>query len=818
MRRAELFATLRQDLSFATRSLRSAPGFTLVVLLTLAFGIGATTAVFSVVQGVLLRPLPFPDAGRVVRVWPANPGTGLDREPISVTELEDWERELRSFEAVGAFATLGAGKVFGDGVEPVYARTTYVSRGFFPTLSAPALLGRTLRAEEHEVGSNHAVVLSHGFWRRQLGGDPGVVGRTLRFDGEPFTVVGVMPPGFGYPSPEVAIWAPSSLLDEDDVGGGRVARWLQPIARLRPGVTPEQGRAEVAALQRRLAGQYPESNAGWTDAAMLGVHESIVGRVRTGLLVLLGAVALVLLIVCVNVANLMLVRASARGRELALRAALGAGRERIVRLVLTESMLLALAGGALGVALAWWGVRALVALSGEFLPRAADVRLDAGVLLFALGVALVTGLLFGTWPALRAASPDLTQSLKESARGSTGGAAANRARNVLVAAEVALAVVLVVGAGLMLRSFERLTGVATGFEAERTLLANFSFESRGADEEEERANRIEDRRRVLESVRRIPGVTAAGMAKYAPFAGGSGEPAPFTVPGTPQPAEGKEPRVMLQPVSTGYFEAIGIPLLRGRDVSTAPGDSTAAVEAVISRRMAETFWPGRDPVGETFVLGGVEPVRVVGVAGDVREQRLDSVAGFTAYVPATIMSRSHVSLVVRSDGDPARLAGPVQRAIREVLPNQAIEEIVPLGAKLGEAASTPRFFTVLVTIFGALALALAAVGLYGVVSYVVSQRQREIGVRVALGAPPADVVALMLRRGMTPVLAGLGIGIVVALAATRLLATLLYDVSATDPLTFAAVALLLSGVALLASYLPSRRAARVDPTVTLRAE
>ena len=820
VRRSERFATIRQDLSYAVRSLRAAPGFTLVVLLTLALGIGATTAIFSVVRGVLLRPLPFPNAEQVVRLWPANPTTGVNDESVSVTELEDWERDLRSFAAVGGFRTFGGGTVLGDRAEPVLTQVAYVSRGFFPALGTPALHGRALLPEEHVPGPDR-VVVSHAFWRQYLAGDPAAVGRDVRLGGRAYTVVGVMPPGFAFPSPDVEVWMPSTVLTEGDVGSGRPARWLEMVGRLRPGVTPEQGRAEVAALMRRLAERYPASNAGYTDAALQGMEESIVGRVRPGLLVLLGAVALVLLIACVNVANLLLVRATGRGRELALRAALGAGRGRIVRLMLTESLLLAVVGGALGVLLAWWGVRTLVALSGEFLPRAADVRLDAGVLLFALGVSVLTGLVFGVWPSLRAASPDLTSSLKESARGSTGGAAANRARGALVAAEVALAVVLVAGAGLMLRSFERLTNVDTGFRPEGALLANFSVdfeEVAGEDPAAGIRRRLEARRRVIERVQELPGVVAAGTAKFAPLTDGDGEPRAFTVPGLPTPAAGEEPRLVMQPVSPGYLKALGVPLLQGQDVDASPGtDTTVRVQAVISRNMAERFWPERGAVGELFMIGRT-PVRVVGVAGDVRQMRLDSVAGFTIYVPERVMPRSHVSLVVRTSGDPAQLIGPVRAAVREIYPNQAFEEIVPMRAKLSEAASTPRFFTVLVSIFGVLALALAAVGLYGVVSYVVGQRQREIGVRVALGAPPGGVVALMLRRGMTPVIAGLAIGVVVALATTRLLESLLFDVSATDPLTFVAVSVLLAGVALIASWLPSRRAARVDPTVTLRAD
>jgi predicted permease len=813
VRRTELWTTVWQDLKYATRSLQRAPGFSLIILVTLALGIGATTAMFSVVRGVLLRPLPFPDADRVVRMWPENKADNSGHGNVSSLEMEDWRRELTRFSAVGGY---GSGEmVYGDGPEPTYVRTAHVSDGFFKAMGATPMLGRVLRPEEHVAGGSQAVVVSHAFWQQQLGADRQALGRSIRLDDKAYTVVGVMPPDFSYPVARMAVWLSSGLIGEDAVCCGRDGRWLGVVGRLRPDVTPEQGRAEVETLLQRLAATYPASNAGWTTASLERVRDVIVGPVRRGLLVLFGAVGLVLVVVCVNVANLMLVRGSARERELALRAAIGAGRGRIVRLLLTESLLLALAGGVLGVVTAWWGVRALVTLSEHFLPRAADIRVDGGVLAFAILVSILTGALFGLWPALRAsAGPSTASMLREDARGSVGSGAANRARAALVTMEVALAVVLVIGAGLMLRSFERLTSADPGFRPENVLLARLSIVPAAGDPP---AKLAADRQRVVDRVRAVPGVVSVGATKNAPFTGSPGEPRPFTIPGQPTPPPGEEPRVLLQPATPGYLRAMGIPLLAGQDLDAVYGDSTVGRVAVISRGMAERAWPGKSPIGETFVFAN-RPVRVIGVVGDVRSTRLDSIGGFTAYMPDRSMPRAAMSLVIRTNGDPTRLTGPVRAAIREVMPRQAFQEVVPFREKLSEAVSTPRFFTVLVGIFGVLALALAAVGLYGVVSYTVRQREREMAVRLALGAPPARVLTLMLRQGMMPVAVGLAIGLVGAIAVTRIMRSLLFEVSATDPATYVAVAVLLGAVGLLASYLPSRRAASVHPALTLRGE
>ena len=814
-RRMSRLSDVRQDLAYAARSLRRSPGYTAVVLLTLALGIGATTAIFSVVRGVLLRPLPYAAPGQLVRLWPGNPGADTPRGALSVPELVDWQDHEGAFSAVAGYSTIGAGLVVGDR-EPTYARHVWVTRDFFAVLGVPARLGRTFRPEEHEDGRNQVVVVSDGFWRRRLGADPAVIGRSVRLDEKPFTVIGVMPPDFRFPTPEAELWVPTSVLPESGVPRIRFARWLSVIGRLRPGVTPEQGRADLAGLQQRLAANYPDSNGGWTSADVQLLRDALVGRVEPGLLVLLGAVILVLAIACANVVNLGLVRAGARARELAVRSAIGAGRARLMQLLVAESLLLALVGGALGVLMAWWGVRSLGRLGGDFLPRLADVQVDVTVLGAALLTSLAAGLTVGIVPALRASRSMAAGALGERSQGNSRRTQHTRA--LLVAGEVALAVVLVSGAGLMLRSFERLTAQDPGFQPDHALLARFSM-YRAPDDTTR--GYLERKTQLVERVRAMPGVVAAGATTYAPFTDGQGEPAPFHVPGEPEAKPGEEPRVLLQPATPGYLRALGIPLLAGQDVPTAVTDSGGVPQAVISARMARRFWPGRNPVGETFSFVGAtsrQPVRVVGIAGDVRTTRMDSVADYMAYVPQEAMPRVHMSLIVRTAGDPAALIPEVRRAIHELEPRQAIQELVPMSRKVGQVTATPRFFTLLVSIFGLLALTLAAVGLYGVVSFVVRQREREIGVRIALGATPAEVVRLMLTAAMAPVIAGLAVGLAAALAATRLLGSLLYELSPTDPVTLTSVVLLLVTAALVAAWLPARRAARVDPTVSLRAE
>ncbi|HKG90336.1 MAG TPA: ABC transporter permease [Gemmatimonadaceae bacterium] len=812
---------LRQDAAYAVRAARRAPGFTTVAVLTLALGIGATTAIFSVVRGVLLRDLPFADPGRLVRVWATNPSRSETRSALSLPDLEDWRREGTvpgaAVERLAGFSTLPSGLVLADGGEPVRLRTAFISEDFFATLGVRPLVGRLPTPAEFREGRDRVVVISEGLWRSRFGGDPGIAaGRTVRLNDEPFAVLGVLPAEVRFPGASPEAWTPLSVVPATGIPRVRGNRWVQGLARLRPGATAERARAELSAVARRLEGEYGDSNGGWSGAALLPLHEELVGNVRGRLLVIFGAVVLVLALACVNVANLVLARASSRARELAVRTALGAGRGRLVRQLLTEGVLLALAGGVLGIALAWWGAGALVAVAARWLPPVGDVRPDWLVLGFALALATLTGVGFGLIPATRPLE-GIAGTLRESGRGivSGGGPSINRGptlRQVLVAAEVGLAVMLVAGAGLLVKSFARLSRVDLGFDAEHTAYAKVTMlNSRYANATTYRPAAL----RMLEQVRAIPGVAAAAQTKDAPLRG-AGESQAFTVPAAPPAAPGERPTASFLPVSPGYFAAMGIPLRAGRDLTEQDGD-TAAAGVVASETAARALWPARDPIGEEIVLGA-QRLRVVGVVGDVRYEKVDSSARPMFYLPQRLMSRRIITFVARARPGtaPAALVPALRAAIRAVEPDQPITELGTMRDAAVDAVAAPRFLTALVGLFGALALVLAAVGVYGVVAYVVGQRTNEIGVRMALGARPQDIAAWTLRTGLAPVFAGLAVGLAATLALSRLLAAQLYSVSPTDPAVFAAVLAILAAVSLFASAVPAMRAARTEPTVALR--
>ncbi|HEX5760842.1 MAG TPA: ABC transporter permease, partial [Thermoanaerobaculia bacterium] len=797
---------LRQDIRFALRSLRRSPGHTAAALLALALGIGANAAIFSVVYGVLLEPLPYPSPERLVMLIDSNPTRGFDRFSSSPPNFVDWRDQSRSFSGMAAL-TRANPSLTGGGVEPERLEGAQVSAGFFETLGVPPALGRGIGAADDRPGAPKVAVLSHGLWRRRFGADPAIVGRAVELDGSPHTVVGIAAEGFQFPS-RVEVWQPLALEITPDMRG---AHFVGVAARLKPGVSLERAQAEMSVIAGRLEKQYPDSNTGW-GVNVIPTRELVVEDVRPALLVLMATVAVVLLIACANVANLLLARMASREREVAIRTALGAGRGRLIRQFLTESVLLALAGGALGLLLALWGVRALVAMNADNIPRAAEIGLEPPVLLFTLALAVLTGLVFGLVPALHAARPDLQGSLKEGGRGAGTGVRARSARGALVVVEVALTLVLLVSAGLLLRSFAGLSGVSPGFETAGVLTLEVNLpESRYPDEEEEgessKVAAFYDQ--VLADVRAIPGVRSAGAGYPLPL-GGSGFVLAFVVEGRPEPPPGQEPNSHIRFVTPGYLETMSIPLLRGRRLLASDREGALPV-MVVNRTMAEKTWPGEEALGKRLTFGDpededVEWRTVVGVVGDVRHEALATEPAAETYVPIGQAPSSAATLVVRTDGDPMRLAAPVREAVRRADPDLPVFAVLPLAEVVAQSLAEQRFRTILLALFAGLALVLASVGVYGVISYGVTQRRHEMGLRMALGARREQVQRLVVGQGLRLVLTGAAVGLVGAFLATRLLASFLYGVRATDPLTFAAVPALLAGVALFASWLPARRA------------
>ncbi len=797
--------SLLQDLRYATRTLLKSPGFTIVAVLTLALGIGANSAIFSVVNAVLLRPLPYAEPDRLVA---ASPGLMLGEYLLARTEPQ-------SFQQVALYRP-DVGLNLSHGGNPERLTGAYASTNLFATLGVQPLLGRTPVPGEDQPGQAQVVVLSHGLWQQRFGADPGVIGREIRIDGEPRVVIGVMRPGFHFPSAGTQLWIPF-VLDPGAVvalwggGGGQV------VARLKPGVTHAQAQAEMRALGPR----FREANRLWTpdedyrsDTQVVPLREHMVGDVRTRLLVVLGAVGCVLLIACANVTNLLLARASARQREVALRTALGAGRGRLVRQLLTESVLLAAVSGVVGLLLAYWGVNLLVASLPADTPRLAEIGINGWVLAFTLGISLLTGLIFGLFPALRASRPDLQASLKASGRAAGIGSRERRLSSVLVASEVALAVVLVIGAGLLVRSFWELLQVDPGFRAGNAVSARITPpDVRYGDAAQQRSFY----RELLQRVEALPGVRSAEAVNELPLVGGVASFA-FEVEGVPY-VTGAAPTAGDRKVTPGYVRAMAIPLLQGRALTEADREGAPEV-ALVNQTMAREFWPGESPVGKRFkpVWWRDKWLTVVGVVGDVKHDGLASEARPEIYRPFVQEPTSAMTLVVHTTSSPRALATNLRAAVAAVDPEVPISDIRTADQLISASVAIPRFTMLLLAGFAAVALLLGAVGIYGVISYAVSRRTQEIGVRMALGARAGDVLGMVVRQGVGVALIGTVIGLVAAFAATRVLASLLFGVSTTDPLIFAAVPLLLVGVALLASYLPARRAARVDPMIALRAE
>ena len=809
---------IKEDLKYGLRVLARRPGFTLVAALTLALGIGATTAIFSVVNAVLLRPLPFADPDRLVVAL--HDGAN----PVSPADFADWRDQSQVLSDLTAVEIWGPYLAGPDRREQMGA--VRATAGLFDMLGTAPLLGRTFQAGEDRPGAAPVVVLSHGLWQRRFGGDTGIVGQRLALDGVSYEVIGVMPPEFQFPlfwAMKAEMWGPLALADRT---GARASRSLRVFGRLKPGVTLGQAQAEMGAIARRLAEAYPRTNAG-LGVTVLPLHQKVVGGVRPLLLVLLGAVGCVLLISCVNVANLLLVRASGRNREMAVRQALGASRLRLARQMLTESLLLSGLGGAAGLALAFWATQALTAnLPAETLPRQQAIGLDGRALAFTTLMALLTGLVFGLAPALQAGRADLNSGLKEGGRDAAGGGRARRVRSLLVVAEVALALVLLIGAGLMIRSFAQLQRVDPGFDPSNLLTMTVSVTGSQHAEGPRRAAFFGE---LLDRVRALPGAESASAINHLPL-GGDVWGTRFTIEGRPAPAPGEVPGATFRVTRPDYFRVMRIPLRAGRDF-TEQDDERAPGVAIVNETLARLHWPGEDALGRRIKLGSPEAdgrwLTVVGIAKDVKQAEWAAAARAELYQPylqaAEYLRRpaphvSYLTLVVRAAGDPMRLAPAVEREVRALDKDAPVAEVATMESVIARKMWQPRLSMFLLGSFAALAVALAAVGIYGVMSYAVAQRTHELGLRMALGAEPRRVLRLVLAQGLKLALAGVGLGLLSAYALTRVMGSLLYGVSATDPVTFAGVAVLLALVALLACYVPALRATRVDPLVALRHE
>jgi putative ABC transport system permease protein len=793
---------LWQDLRFGGRMLRKHPGVTLSAVLTMALGIGATSAVFSIVNPLLLRPLPFRDPDRLITIYE----TCLPKFPrfsVSPGNYYAWREQSPAFAGMAAAKSLTL-TLTGDG-DPERLAGRRVTTGYFELFGVRPVLGRDFLPEEDAPGHSDVIILSQGVWQRRFGGDPGILNRTVVLDGKPYAVVGVMPADL-HPSIAVDMWTPAAFTAEDRQSYGRHS--LQAFGRLAPNATLEAAQAELNEVAQRLEHDHPETNVGWR-VKMSPLSETLLRDVRPMLGVLSAAVAFLLLIACANVASLLLGRAATREREVAVRVALGAGRWRILRQLASESALLSVIGGAVGLALGTLGVDLLLSLAPRGLAGMTSVKLDVPLVAFAFGASLIAGLVVGLAPALQAFKVDVNGALKEGARGSAGGGRA-RVRRVLVAVEVASCVLLLVGAGLLLRSLGRLLAVDPGFNADSVTTVALDLPQRKYPDDAARRNYAQ---RAMQELSALPGARVVAAAHTIPFSldwvfG-------FSVDGSAPDA--KSPSANFYAVSPEYFHAMGIRLLAGRAFTDRDGpDAPPAI--IIDERLARQFFPDGDAVGRRITFDAPRQHEIVGVVANVKEYGLDGPSSYEMYTPLAQDPFSQVVLIVRGEGDVASLGPAIQGRLRAIDADQPLGPIRPLAQLVSDSVSRQRFAVVLLTIFAGVALLLAIVGIYGVISDAVTQRSREIGIRLALGARSSDCIRLMMRQGAWPVAVGLGVGLLGALAATRVMASLLYEVSATDPATLGGVTALLGAVALVASYLPARRVARVDPMVALRSE
>lgn len=816
-----LMETFLQDLRYGTRMLLKHPGFTFIAVLTLALGIGVNTALFSVVNAVLLRPLPYAEPDRLVQVYQANPQNGYDRFSFSLANFVDDRNQQSGFEQMAAYFRRDA-NLTGAG-EPERVQIAVASTNFFQLLRVQPLLGRGFLPEEETVGKHRVAVLSYGLWQRRFGANPAILNQPVTLGGNAYTVVGVLPADFQFPdpfgsnplseaAPKVDLLTPLAY-DPKELGD-RGSHFLQVVARLQPGVDLGQAQTEQHAIAGRLEEQYPDRNKGWTINAF-SLQDEVVRTIRPALLLLLAAVAFVLLIACANVSNLLLARAAVRQKEMAIRLALGAPRARLLRLLLTESLLLALAGGAFGLGLAYVATRAFISFSPANVPRTDEIRLDGMALLFTFGITLLTSAAFSLLPTLQASKPRINTTLKEGGRQSSHRPGRPRTRGLLVVAEVALSLLLLIGAGLMIRSFISFQRVNPGFRTDNLLTMKLALPFKKYPKPEQQ---LAFYQQVIERVKALPGVQEVGVVSDLPLA--EGGLFAFIVEGRAAASLQDNPSAVWRAINPDYFRTMGMQLRRGREFTEH--DQQGAPEViVINETMAASFWPGEDPIGKRVQIYDLQPMpwrEIVGVVNDTREAGLGAPTRPEIFVPLSQRPRAPITLIAQTAAGPEQLAGAMRAAVQSVDPDQPVYRVRTMDQFFSAEVAVPRATMFLMGTLAVAALILAAVGIYGVMAHAVTQQTHEIGIRTALGASQRDVLRLVVGQGMTLTLIGVVIGLAGAFGLTRLMATLLFGVSATDPATFTVIALLLTGVALFACYIPARRATKVDPLAALRYE